>query len=97
LTPFAVEARYDTEFWPTSQMLGQAEAAANRIATFVSVRLPTAKIPRFGFHQAWKAAREQFDWRIDLRKFKDAKRYPGFFDRTIEAGLSSSRMHFAQP
>jgi HEPN domain-containing protein len=84
LTPFAVEARYDTEFWPTSQMLEQAEAAADRIAKFVSVRLPTAKIPRFGIHEAWKAARDHFSFQVDLRKFKDAKKYPGFFDRLIE-------------
>ena len=63
LTPFAVEARYDTEFWPTLQTLEQAEAAANRIARFVSARVQSARIPAFGIHEAWKAARDQFGWR----------------------------------
>ena len=85
LTPFAVEARYDTEFWPTSQMVEQAEAAAKRIAQFVTTRLQSARIPAFGIHQAWKAARDQFNWQVDLRKFKDAEKYPGFFDRLIES------------
>lgn len=84
LTPFAVEARYDTEFWPTSEMLEQAEVAANRIARFVSARTQSIKVPAVGIHEAWKAARDQFAWPVDLRKFKDVGKYPGFFDRSIE-------------
>jgi HEPN domain-containing protein len=30
LTPFAVAARYDTDFWPTSGTVEQAERSANR-------------------------------------------------------------------
>lgn len=87
LTPFAVEARYDTEFWPTSQILEQAEVAANRIAQFVSARMQSVRLPAFEIHEAWKAARDQFDWPVDLRHFKDAIQYqPEFFNRLIEPG-----------
>ena len=85
LTPFAVEARYDTEFWPSTEILEQAEAAANRIAQFVSARMRSAKAPAIGIHEAWKAARDRFEWPVDLRKFKDAKKHPGFFDRVVES------------
>jgi HEPN domain-containing protein len=39
LTPFAVVARYDTDFWPTSGTVEQAERAAKQIAEFVSARV----------------------------------------------------------
>jgi HEPN domain-containing protein len=86
LTPFAVEARYDTEFWPTSQILEQAEVAANRIARFVSPRVNSVivKVSTVNIYEAWKTARYQFSWKADLRKFKDAPKYPGFFDRIVE-------------
>lgn len=35
LTPFAVEARDDTEFWPTLDITSNAEVAANRIRELV--------------------------------------------------------------
>jgi HEPN domain-containing protein len=86
LTPFGVEARYDTEFWPSSETLKQAELAADRIAKFVTSRVPTAsvRVPAVGMQRVWKEARDRFNWRVDLRKFKDAPKHPGFFDRVIE-------------
>ncbi len=40
LTPFAVELRYDTEFWPTADMARQAVEMAGAIRSFVLDRLP---------------------------------------------------------
>jgi hypothetical protein len=63
-----------------------AEVAANRIGEFVYARVQSVKIPASAMHEAWKAARDQFSWRVDLGRFKDAQKYPGFFDRVIEPG-----------
>jgi len=42
LTPYAVELRYDEEFWPTLETARQAFDAAATIRKFVVVRLPDA-------------------------------------------------------
>src|SRR5271166_2947816 len=85
LTPFAVETRYDTEFWPTSSLSEQAESASICIAKFVTARVQSVsvKIAAPGMYFAWKAARDLLSWNVDLSKFKDAKLYPQFFDRSI--------------
>jgi HEPN domain-containing protein len=82
LTPFAVEARYDTEFWPTSHVLKEAEAAATRVAKLVRSLVPS-RFTQPDVRNAWQAARKQFNWSVDLRKFKDSAEHPGFFDRII--------------
>lgn len=74
------------EFWPSTEIMAQAESEANRTAEFVAERMPSAKVPEIGIHEAWKAARDRFEWQIDLSKFKDAKKHPGFFNRVIESG-----------
>jgi HEPN domain-containing protein len=74
LTPFAVEARYDTEFWPTRDIVEKAELAANRIRDLVVSLVQT--LPGAGLLQHWQRAREAFNWKVDLTKFKDASRYP---------------------
>jgi len=33
---------------------------------------------------SWNEARKKFSWRVDLRHFKGAADYPGFFNRVIE-------------
>lgn len=40
LTPYAVELRYDDEFWPTAETVAQALNAALTIKEFVVKRLP---------------------------------------------------------
>jgi len=40
LTPYAVELRYDTDFWPSAETARQALEAAQRIKEFVVERLP---------------------------------------------------------
>ncbi len=40
LTPYAVLARYDTDFWPSSDMAREAGEAAKKIKSFVLDRLP---------------------------------------------------------
>jgi hypothetical protein len=40
LTPFAVEARYDNDFWPTIETVREARDAARTIRDFVLLRLP---------------------------------------------------------
>jgi HEPN domain-containing protein len=75
LTPFAVEARYDAEFWPTPDMLTEAESAANRVAKLVCSLVYSVTVMSPSFVEAWKAARAKFNWRVDLRKFKDAAKY----------------------
>jgi HEPN domain-containing protein len=87
LTPFAVEARNDTEFWPSTEILAQAESEANHIAQFVAARIQSSRLPAIGVHEAWKAARHRFDWRVNLQHFKGAHLYqPEFFNRAIEPG-----------
>ena len=39
LTPYAVELRYDTDFWPSGEVCGEAIAAANTVREFVLERL----------------------------------------------------------
>jgi HEPN domain-containing protein len=85
LTPFAVEARYDAEFWPTPEVLEEAELAANRVARLVCSLVRSDSI-RPDIYNQWHAARMQFAWSVDLRRFKDAMKYPGFFDRVIVPG-----------
>ena len=46
LTPFAVELRYDAEFWPSAETARQAFDAATTIRAFVLQRLPEAMRPR---------------------------------------------------
>ena len=70
LTPFAVEARYDTEFWPTLPVVEQAQLAANRVAQLVALLVPSAATMLPGGVREWKDARDRFDWRVDLRHFK---------------------------
>ena len=41
LTPFAVELRYDTEFWPSIGDAQQAMEAATAIKLFIAEQLPT--------------------------------------------------------
>ena len=45
LTPYAVELRYDEEFWPTLETARQAYQAALTIKTFVLDRLPEEMKP----------------------------------------------------
>ena len=45
LTPYAVELRYDEEFWPTLEAACQAYQAALTIKTFVLDRLPDEMKP----------------------------------------------------
>ncbi len=82
LTPFAVEARYDTEFWPSSETVEQAILASNRIRDLVASLVQSTVDPAIALQ--WQQARDAFNWRVDLRHFKDAGKYPGFFDRVIE-------------
>lgn len=39
LTPYAVELRYDSDFWPSGEACGEAIAAANTVRAFVLERL----------------------------------------------------------
>jgi HEPN domain-containing protein len=83
LTPFAVEARYDTEFWPSLDLTLNAEVAANRIREMVRSLVKSAVDPVLLRH--WQKARNDFSWRVDLKTFKDASRYqPEFFNRVVE-------------
>jgi len=43
LTPYAVELRYDDEFWPSFEIAQQALEAALAIQDFVMERIPTAQ------------------------------------------------------
>ena len=40
LTPYAVELRYDAEFWPSRQVAEEARQAALAVRDFVCRRLP---------------------------------------------------------
>lgn len=40
LTPYAVELRYDSEFWPTEEEARDALASAEKVKQFVCIRLP---------------------------------------------------------
>jgi HEPN domain-containing protein len=46
LTPYAVELRYDTEFWPTKAVADEAEGAATAVRDFVLARLPDEFAPK---------------------------------------------------
>jgi HEPN domain-containing protein len=50
LTPYAVQLRYDDEFWPSAETAGQALDSASVIKNFVMDRLPTEMKP--GGHDA---------------------------------------------
>ena len=39
LTPYAVQLRYDTEFWPTEDDVGEAKTQADTVKDFVLSRL----------------------------------------------------------
>jgi hypothetical protein len=71
----------------TRDIVEKAELAANRIRDLV-VSLVQA-LPDAGLLQHWQRAREAFNWKVDLTKFKDGSRYPGFFNRIIEAAQTS--------
>jgi len=43
LTPYAVELRYDEEFWPDEAVAREARAAAAAVKEFVLARLPVSK------------------------------------------------------
>jgi HEPN domain-containing protein len=73
LTPYAVEVRYDFEFWPTRPDADRALQATSRVRDFVEGR----------FAKRWSYARAAFDWKADLRKFCDRQKFEGFFDREI--------------
>jgi HEPN domain-containing protein len=45
LTPYAVELRYDAEFWPDFQAAEAARDAALQVQAFVFSKLPPALIP----------------------------------------------------
>jgi HEPN domain-containing protein len=40
LTPYAVEARYDDDFWPASEVAEEARSVVRQVAAFVRTRLP---------------------------------------------------------
>ncbi|MEK7751787.1 MAG: HEPN domain-containing protein [Acidobacteriota bacterium] len=99
LTPFAVEVRYDMDFWPEPDAVAQARDAAEAIREFVSGRLaiplagdperqtgPALAIERVSTDdlRMWNALKANFKWRVDLRTFKYREMCPGFFDRVIE-------------
>ncbi len=42
LNPYAVDMRYDAEFWPTQEEVAEEMAKAEKINRFVSERLPVA-------------------------------------------------------
>ncbi|MBI4874129.1 MAG: HEPN domain-containing protein [Acidobacteria bacterium] len=85
LTPFAVEVRYDMDFWPSTEAVDRAQDAAVAIREFVSGRLgiPAAQIVSGTLLRAWKTALESFGWKADLKAFKYRTTCPGFFDRVI--------------
>jgi len=87
LTPFAVEARYDPEFWPTPQIVEEAKLAADRIRTFVCSLIQSSQDSTILYE--WGKARDSFNWRVDLRRYKDGRKHPGFFDRVIEPAETS--------
>ena len=68
-----MEVRYDFEFWPTKPDADRALQAASRVREFVEGR----------FAERWSHARAAFDWKADLRKFRDRQKFEGFFDREI--------------
>ncbi|MBM3745517.1 MAG: HEPN domain-containing protein [Acidobacteria bacterium] len=86
LTPFAVEVRYDDDFWPTREVAEEARLAARKAQAFVLNRLPepNPSLVRETACQQWRSARDSFDWRVDLSAFKHKGDYPGYFDRVIE-------------
>jgi HEPN domain-containing protein len=45
LTPYAVELRYDAEFWPDSRAAESARDAALQVQEFVFAKLPPSVIP----------------------------------------------------
>jgi HEPN domain-containing protein len=45
LTPYAVELRYDEEFWPSADTARQALEAARAVRDFVARRLPAGMTP----------------------------------------------------
>jgi HEPN domain-containing protein len=45
LTPYAVELRYDEQFWPTLEAARQAQDAVAQIREFVRTRLPPGTWP----------------------------------------------------
>ena len=45
LTPYAVELRYDHEFWPTIETAGRAVEQAEKVLAFVRARLPEEMLP----------------------------------------------------
>jgi HEPN domain-containing protein len=75
LTPYAVQVRYDFDFWPAADGVRRAIEAAVRIRECVVAQLSPA--------QQWRRGLEEFDWKADLRDFRDHEEYPGFFDREI--------------
>ncbi len=44
LTPYAVQARYDTDFWPSVDIVRGAQEAAVKIKEFVLDRLPPDRV-----------------------------------------------------
>lgn len=73
LTPYAVEVRYDFEFWPTRPDADRALQATSWVCDFVEGR----------FAERWSYARAAFDWKADLREFRDRQKFEGFFDREV--------------
>jgi HEPN domain-containing protein len=51
LTPYAVELRYDDEFWPSIETARQALDAALTIKSFVMARLPDETKPKETDHE----------------------------------------------
>jgi HEPN domain-containing protein len=48
LTPYAVELRYDSDFWPTEEAATQANRVAEYVYVFLMQRMPAHLIPRDG-------------------------------------------------
>jgi len=63
--------------------VSKAEQAVHLIRDFVRTSLGGIFDPSIA--QQWESARAAYNWTADLQKFKDANKYPGFFDRTIAA------------
>lgn len=64
LTPYAVEARYDEDFWPDLETAGIAVQRAAEIREFIAARIPAAvsispdvllRCPKTDCHQSCKA------------------------------------------
>jgi HEPN domain-containing protein len=94
LTPYAVEVRYDDDFWPSAEAAEEARAAARNVRDFLRSYLPEMGCTA-ATYTGWQSARESFDWKVDLKAFQHREDYPGHFDRIIEpAGVTAFEDQF---